>query len=92
MHFPHKRLLFRADLYAPSPSASKGRTVAEVYAGGRKVNIELVRMSLAYAYRDYLSGCDANAYLGAEAQAERARQGVWRWGNEAKPWDFRKGQ
>ena len=28
---------------------------------------------LAYAYRDYLGGCDANAYLDAEAQAERYR-------------------
>ena len=69
-----------------------GRTVAEVYAGGRNVNLEMVRLGMAYAYRDYLSGCDANAYLGAEAQAERARQGVWRWGNEVKPWDFRKGR
>ena len=69
-----------------------GRTVAEVYAGGRNVNLELVRMGLAYAYRDYLGGFDANAYLDAEAQAERYRQGVWRWGNEVKPWDFRKQQ
>ena len=68
-----------------------GRTVAEVYAGGRNVNLEMVRMGMAYAYRQYLSGCDENAYLGAEAQAERSRQGVWRWGNEVKPWDFRKG-
>ena len=69
-----------------------GRTVAEVYAGGRNVNLEMVRMGLAYAYRQYLGGCDENAYLEAEAQAERGRQGVWRWGNEAKPWDFRKQQ
>ena len=67
-----------------------GRTVAEVYAGGRNVNLEMVRMGMAYAYRQYLSGCDKNAYLGAEDQAERYRQGVWRWGNEVKPWDFRK--
>jgi endonuclease YncB( thermonuclease family) len=67
-----------------------GRTVAEVYAGGRNANLELVRMGLAYAYRDYLGGCDTNAYLDAEGQAERYRQGVWRWGNEVKPWDFRK--
>ena len=40
-----------------------GRTVAEVYAGGRKGHLELVRMGLAYAYRDYLRGSDANAYL-----------------------------
>lgn len=67
-----------------------GRTVAEVYVGGRNVNLEMVRLGMASAYRQYLNGCDENAYLGAEAQAERGRQGVWRWGNEVKPWDFRK--
>ena len=67
-----------------------GRTVAEVFVSGRNVNLEMVRLGMAYAYRQYLSGCDENAYLGAEGQAERYRQGVWRWGNEVKPWDFRK--
>ena len=52
--------------------------MAEVYAGGRKVNLELVRMSLAYTYWDYLGGCDANAHLDADAQAECYRQRVWR--------------
>ena len=69
-----------------------GRTVAEVFAGGRNVNLEMVRYGAAYAYREYLSGCDEGAYLGAEGQAERARWGVWRWGNEVKPWDFRRNQ
>lgn len=67
-----------------------GRTVAEIYAGGRNVNLEMVRMGAAYVYQQYLSGCDESAYLGAESQAERYRFGVWRWGNEVKPWDFRK--
>lgn len=66
-----------------------GRTVAEIYSDGRNVNLELDRMVLTYAYRDYLGGCDANAYLDAEAQAEHYRQGGWREGNEVKPWDFR---
>jgi endonuclease YncB( thermonuclease family) len=76
----------------PQTTDRYGRTVAEVYANGRNINLEMVRMGMAYAYRDYLSGCDANAYLDAESQAERSRQGVWRWGNETKPWDFRKQQ
>ncbi len=68
-----------------------GRTVAEIYAGGQNINLEMVRLGMAYAYRQYLSGCDEKAFLEAEAQAERYRQGVWRWGNKVKPWDFRKG-
>ena len=63
--------------------------MAEVYANGRNVNLAMVRGGQAYAYRDYLTGCDANSYLDAESQAERTRQGVWRWGEAQKPWDFR---
>ena len=86
-----KQLLANGSLELRPQTIDKyGRTVAEVYAGGRNVNLEMVRLGMAYAYRQYLSGCDENAYLGAEAQAERGRQGVWRWGNEMKPWDFRK--
>ena len=88
-----KQLLANGSLeLLPQTIDRNGRTVAEVYTGGRNVNLELVRMGLGYAYRDYLGGFDANAYLDAEAQAERYRQGVWRWGNEVKPWDFRKQQ
>ncbi len=76
----------------PQTTNRYGHTVAEVYANGRNVNLEMVRIGTAYAYRHYLRGCDANAYLDAESQAERSRQGVWRWGNEMKPWDFRKQQ
>lgn len=68
-----------------------GRTVAEVFANGRNVNLQMVRTGMAYAYRQYLSGCDRAASLKAENQAEQQRLGVWRWdGTEVKPWDFRK--
>lgn len=36
--------------------------MVKVYTDCRKVKLELVRMGMAYAYRDYLGGCDANAY------------------------------
>jgi micrococcal nuclease len=45
------------------------RTVAKVYAGGRNINLEMVRLGMAYAYRQYLCGCNENANLGVEAQA-----------------------
>ena len=67
-----------------------GRTVAEVLVGGSNVNVEMVRRGQAYVYRQYMSGCNANAYLSAENEAQRYRQGVWRRGNEVKPWDFRR--
>ncbi len=42
-----------------------GRTVAEVYRNGRSVNLTMVSIGEAFAYRQYLSGCDQAAYLGA---------------------------
>jgi endonuclease YncB( thermonuclease family) len=54
-----------------------GRTVAEILRGGTNMNLELVRRGDAFLYREYLSGCDRNAFLSAEKQAEAARRGVW---------------
>jgi len=66
-----------------------GRTVAEVFVGGRNLNLELVRGGYAFAYRKYLDQCDQAAYLDAEAWAQRYAQGVWRYGTE-RPWEFRQ--
>jgi endonuclease YncB( thermonuclease family) len=68
-----------------------GRTVAEVIAGGRNVNLEMVRTGAAFVYHQYLRDCDGNAYITAEQQAQRFRQGVWRWDQGLeRPWDFRR--
>jgi endonuclease YncB( thermonuclease family) len=66
-----------------------GRTVAEVFVGGKNVNLALVRGGHAFAYRKYLSQCDQASYLGAEAWAQQYGQGVWRYGTE-RPWEFRQ--
>ena len=69
-----------------------GRTIAEVLRGRTNVNLELVRRGDAFVYRQYLSGCDRNAYLSAEKQAEAARSGVWSVaGGITRPWDWRRG-
>lgn len=69
-----------------------GRTVAEVIGGGSNVNLALVREGRAFVYRQYLSGCDRSAYLGAEGQAEKSRRGVWSIpGGGTRPWDWRRG-
>jgi endonuclease YncB( thermonuclease family) len=70
-----------------------GRTVAEVYRNDRSLNLTMVSSGEAFAYRQYLSGCDQAAYLGAEAAAQRQRLGVWAVpGGIEKPWDFRRGR
>ncbi len=69
-----------------------GRTVAEIIRGSTNVNLELVRRGNAFVYRQYLSGCDRNAYLSAEKQAETARLGVWsKTGGITRPWEWRHG-
>lgn len=69
-----------------------GRSVAEVYSG-QNINLAMVRSGQAFAYRQYLSGCNARAYLEAEATASRERRGVWQVvGGITRPWDFRRGR
>ncbi|MFN9906643.1 MAG: thermonuclease family protein, partial [bacterium] len=70
-----------------------GRTVAEIIRGGQNVNLRMVRRGQAFAYRQYLSNCDAAAYLGAERGAEADRLGVWSVpGGIQRPSDFRHGR
>lgn len=67
-----------------------GRTVAEVFAAGWNVNLQMVRSGSAFVFRQYLRDCDGAAYEQAEQQAQRFRQGVWRWDQGVeRPWDFR---
>ena len=69
-----------------------GRSVAEVIAD-TNINLALVEDGQAFAYRQYLSGCDAKSYLEAEERASRARLGVWQVpGGITRPWDFRRGR
>ncbi|MFN5163463.1 MAG: thermonuclease family protein, partial [Cyanobacteriota bacterium] len=53
-----------------------GRSVAEVISY-ININLSLVEDGQAFAYRQYLSGCDAKEYLDAEYRASRRRYGVW---------------
>ncbi|WP_255116621.1 MULTISPECIES: thermonuclease family protein [unclassified Synechococcus] len=67
-----------------------GRSVAEVISD-ININLALVEDGQAFAYRHYLRGCDAKAYLEAEERASRARLGVWQMpGGITRPWDFRR--
>ena len=69
-----------------------GRSVAEVISD-ININLVLVEDGQAFAYRQYLSGCDAKEYLDAEYRASRRRYGVWQVpGGITRPWDFRRGR
>ncbi|MEB3332742.1 MAG: thermonuclease family protein [Synechococcaceae cyanobacterium] len=67
-----------------------GRTVAEVISD-ININLALVEDGQAFAYRQYLGGCDAKEYLDAEFRANRRRYGVWQVpGGITRPWEFRR--
>jgi endonuclease YncB( thermonuclease family) len=67
-----------------------GRTVAEVISD-INLNLVMVEDGQAFAYRQYLGGCNAKEYLDAEDRASRHRYGVWQVeGGITRPWDFRR--
>jgi endonuclease YncB( thermonuclease family) len=69
-----------------------GRAVAEVFSSVN-INLALVEDGQAFAYRQYLRGCNAREYLDAEARASKRRLGVWQVpGGITRPWDFRRGR
>ena len=69
-----------------------GRMVAEVFSGVN-INLALVEDGQAFAYRQYLGGCNAKTYLDAEVRASRRRIGVWQIpAGITRPWDFRRGR
>ena len=66
-----------------------GRTVGVVRLAGRDINRELVADGWGWAYRHYLNGPYASAYIGAEESARARRAGLWRQNNPQPPWEFR---
>jgi micrococcal nuclease len=66
------------------------RLVAIVWLGSGNINREMVRLGLAWAYREYLARPYASEYLYAEARAKQERQGLWVQYNPKPPWEFRK--
>jgi endonuclease YncB( thermonuclease family) len=76
----------------PHTTDRYGRTVADVISD-ININLVMVEDGQAFAYRRYLSGCDAKEYLDAEYRASRHRYGVWQQeGGITRPWDFRRGR
>ena len=68
-----------------------GRTVAEIYVGNRNINLQMVQVGAAYAYRQYLKQCDRDSYLKAENAASKKGLGVWGPYKPAQvPWEYRR--
>jgi len=64
-----------------------GRTVADVQAGGRDINLAMVRDGQASVYTPY---CHDSLYFTAEASAREKRLGIWdKPGMQQTPWNYR---
>ena len=67
-----------------------GRSVAELFRGGRNLNQALVASGAAFVYWKYISGCDRNTYSRLETEARLRRLGVWSSpGGMTRPWEVR---
>jgi endonuclease YncB( thermonuclease family) len=64
-----------------------GRVVGLVQAGNINVNEEQLRRGMAWEYSQYHSD---KALIALQAEAQRARRGLWAAANPVPPWEFRK--
>ncbi|MDA0268294.1 MAG: thermonuclease family protein [Cyanobacteria bacterium] len=69
---------------------SHGRLVAEVWAGNRCLNTQLLREGHAVAYRYHLHGEFKERYLQAEAIAQAKKLQFWSQPDPEMPRDFRR--
>ena len=68
-----------------------GRTVAEIYVGTKNINLEMVQVGAAYAYRQYLKQCDRDSYLNAEDASRKKGLGIWGpYKPSQVPWEYRR--
>ncbi|MBE9160074.1 thermonuclease family protein [Nodosilinea sp. LEGE 06152] len=69
-----------------------GRTVAEVYANGQNVNLQMVQEGHAVVYTQFLNSCPetGSALQAAEAEAQQQELNFWDQPNPLMPWDYRR--
>lgn len=69
-----------------------GRELGKVLVGGKDVNLEQVRVGLAWHYKAYertQSTTDRQAYADAENEAKAAKRGLWVDADPIPPWEWR---
>lgn len=69
------------------------RAVGKLLLDGADINLELVRLGLAWHYKHYAGDQfpgDAALYARSEREARSARRGLWRDAQPREPWDWRQ--
>lgn len=66
------------------------REVCMIKKSGQDINLEMVKLGYAWAYKQYLKRPYASEYIDAERSARDRRLGLWKDNNPTPPWEFRK--
>lgn len=66
------------------------REVCLIRKDGKDINLEMVRIGYAWAYKQYLKRPYASEYISAEEDARKNRRGLWKDNNPTPPWEWRK--
>jgi endonuclease YncB( thermonuclease family) len=74
----------------PVTTDRHGRTVAFVRVGDTLVNEELIREGLAWVFTRYCDRPVCQEWKQLEAEARKARRGLWSMPNAVPPWEFRR--
>lgn len=70
-----------------------GRVLGVILVDGREVNLEMLRLGLAWHYKAYARDQNPQerlAYAAAEEEARAAHRGLWRDPSPMPPWEFRR--
>jgi micrococcal nuclease len=81
-------LVLRKEVHVTTRTVDEyGRVVAVLQAGNINVNEEQLRRGMAWEYSRYHSD---KTLIALQADAQRARRGLWVQASPAPPWEFRK--
>ncbi|MDP3048488.1 MAG: thermonuclease family protein [Thermodesulfovibrionales bacterium] len=69
---------------------TSNREVCIIKKNGIDVNLEMVKLGYAWAYKQYLKRPYASEYIDAENEARNKKLGLWKQANPQPPWEFRK--
>lgn len=70
-----------------------GRIIGKVILDGRDINLEQIKMGMAWHYKEYEREQDVedrSLYAQMEYLAKRDKVGLWADNSSVAPWDFRK--
>lgn len=82
-----KLIFSRTIMLKPTSQDRYGRTIAVVYLGEQNINLEMIRLGLAWHYTQYN---DDPLFQVAERFARERRIGLWSHNNPIPPWEWRR--